>query len=180
MKSRECENCGASLEENSLQCTYCGTWYEDNQRGNSVSARQDKKTSILNLPQGVGEFGISKKQFFITGLIITAALYGIGWFFEDPKYWLNDTAMLIWVGILPVWVFSIAFLGRVKRKFSFYTLIISLAVFLIHMGVIWTIRGNLWDDHVGIAALVGGSWFAGWLLGRVAHRMMRWRNSRKR
>lgn len=178
MKSRECENCGASLEKNSLQCPYCGTWYEGNKRGISVPDRQNKNISLLTLPKGVGEFGISKKQFIITGITIALILYVLGWFFEDLQYWLNETAMLIWVGILPVWVFSIALLCRVKWEITLYALGISLAIFLIHMGVIWAIRGSLWDDHVGIAALVGSSWFAGWLLGRLAHRMIRWRNSR--
>jgi len=175
MKSRECEKCGAPLEKNGLQCVHCGTWYEGNKRMDSAQDYQNKLVSILNLPPGKEEFGISSTRFFVTGLTITFLFYVLGWFFEDKQYWLNETAMLIWVGIMPLCLFGIALLWRVDRKVMVYGLVISLVVFLIHLAVIWAIRGNLWDDHVGIAAMVAGSSFAGWLLGRLVHIMIRLR-----
>ena len=177
-KSRECEKCGAPLEIDASQCTYCGAWYEDNKREISPHYRQNIIVSILNLPQGIGEFGISSNRFFVSGLTITLVLYVLGWFFEDPQYWLNEKAILIWVGIIPMWLFSVALLWHAYRKVVLYALVISLVVFLVHMIVIWIIRGSLWDDHVGIAALVAGSWLAGWILGRLVHGIIRWRNAR--
>ena len=178
MKSRECEKCGAPLEKDTLNCVHCGTWYEGNKRVGSAQDRQKKLVSIQNLPQGMGEFGISSTNFFVTGVTITFLFYVLGWFFEDQQYWLNKTAMLIWVGIMPLCLFGIALLWRVARKVIVYGLIISLVVFLMHLAVIWAIRGDLWDDHVGIAAMVASSSFAGWLLGRLVHGIIRWRNAR--
>jgi hypothetical protein len=178
MKTRECEKCGAPIEKNKFQCSYCGTWYEGSKSGISSRTPPIKKESILNLPQGIGEFGFSSNTFFVLGVTITIALYILGWLFEDHQYWLNDTAMLIWVGILPICLFGFALLWRVTRKVMWYGLVISLMVFLLHVFVIWVIRGNLWDDHIGIAAIVAGPSLAGWLLGRLGHGIIRWRNSR--
>lgn len=178
MKTRDCEKCGAPLEKNKLQCTYCGTWYEGNKSGISGRSRPVEVKSILNLPKGVGEFGISSNLFFVMGVTVTIVLYVLGWFFEDQQFWLNETAMLIWVGIIPIFLFGVALLWRVTRKVMLYGLAISLMVFLMHVFVIWVIRGDLWDDHVGIAAIVAGSSLAGWLLGRLGHGMIRWRNTK--
>ena len=178
MKTRECEKCGASLEKNELQCAFCGTWYEGNKRVISARIHTNKVVSILNLPQGIGEFGISSNRFFVVGVTITMVLYVLGWFFEDQQYWLNETAMLIWVGIMLMCLFGFSLLWRVARKGMMYGFVISIVIFLMHMLVIWVIRGDLWDDHIGIAAMVAGSSFAGWLLGRLVHEMIRWRNSR--
>jgi len=178
MKTRECENCGASLEKEDLQCAYCGTWYEGNENEISDHNPPSKVISILNLPQGIGEFGISSNLFWVIGIIIITVLYVLGWFFEDKQYWLNGKALFIWVGIMPMCLFGVALLWQVTRKVMLYGLVFSLVVFLLHIFVIWKIRGNLWDDHYGIAAIVAGSLLAGWTLGRVGHRIIRLRNAR--
>ncbi len=178
MDARECENCGAALEKNRQQCAYCGTWYENGGRAIFARSRPKKIASIANLPQGVGEFGVSSNWLFVAGAVIALMLYILGWFFEDTQYWLNETAMLIWAGIMPLWLFGIALLWQASRKIAWYGLGISLVVFLGHILMIWIIRGNLWDDHVGIAGMVASTSLVGWLLGRLAHRMIRWRNAR--
>lgn len=43
--------------------------------------------------------------------------------------------------------------------------------------VIWVIRGDLWDDHVGIAAMVAGASLIGWMLGRLLHGIIRLRKA---
>ena len=179
MKSRECEKCGAPLKNATYQCLHCGAWYEVNNKVDPSHDRQEKILSFLNLPQGLGEFGFSSKKIFATSVSITSLLYGLGWFFEDPQYWLNETAVLIWVGIIPIWLFCVALLWQVHPKTTWVPIVGSLVVFLTHITVIWAIRGNLWNDHVGIAALVAGSWLAAWLLGRLAHGIFRWRNTRR-
>ncbi len=178
MISRECEKCGAPLENDTFKCSHCGAWYEDNKGAGAAKDSQKKIVSILKLPQGLGEFGLSSSKFFVMTVTITLVLYTLGWFFEDPQYWLNETTMLIWVGMIPIWLFSAALLWRTILNTILYALVASLVVFLMHILVIWAIRGNLWDDHLGIAALVAGSWLAGWLLGRLAHGLIRWRNIR--
>jgi hypothetical protein len=178
INARECEKCGASLAENDLQCRYCGTWYEANKAELSGYKRSNIFNSILNLPQGMGEFGISNNLFLVVGIAITLVLYGFGWLFEDQQFWLNETAMLIWVLVMPLTLFVIAILWRVTRKDMLFGLAYSLVVFLVHIIIIWAIRGELWDDHYGIAAFVACSSLAGWVLGRLGHGIIRWRNAR--
>jgi len=134
--TRECENCGASLEKSAFQCAYCGTWYENGEGVISARNYPNKILSIMNLPQDIGEFGISSNLLFVAGAIIALALYVLGWYFEDTLYWLNETAMLIWVGIVPIWLFGVALLWQVPRKAVLYGLIISIIVFIIHILVI--------------------------------------------
>lgn len=175
MKSFECTNCGASLKKNTLQCAYCGSWYENDGRVISGRERPNETRSNLNLPVGVGEFGIANNKLFVAGVVITFILYLLGWFFEDTHYWLNSTAMTIWVGIIPLWLFGVALFWNVNRRVMFVFLPFSLVVFVVHMAVIWAIRGNLWDDHVGIAAMVSGASLFGWVLGRLLHGIIRLR-----
>jgi hypothetical protein len=178
MKVRECENCGASLADNDLQCRYCGTWYEKNHAELSGYQRPNVINSMLNMPQGIGEFGISHNLFLVLGITIALGLYILGWLFEDKQFWLNETAMLIWVGIMPITLFVFALLWRENRKVLLSGLVFSVVIFFVHLLIIWIIRGNLWDDHVGIAAIVACSSLAGWLLGRIGHRIIRWRKTR--
>ena len=175
MKTRECENCGASLEKDALQCAYCGTWYEKSQEESSPQSLSRKFFSIASLPPGKGEFGVKKTTFFKAGGIMAAVLYAVGWLFEDQHYWLEEKALVAWMGILPLWLFFIAFLWRVNRRVVFHGLVISIIIFLSHIIVIWQIQGYVWDDHVGIAAMIAAGSLVGWLLGRLLHAVIRWR-----
>ena len=175
MKSRECNKCGASLKENETQCSYCGTWYEDDQQVISVQNLSGKIVSFFDLPQGVGEFGISNNRYFAVSTLIIIAVYLLGWYFEDPAYWLDDTAVLIWMGLLPILTFVMALLWQTDQKVVMVGLAISFIIFFIHVLTIWAIRGSLWDDHIGIASMVGTGSFAGWFFGRLAHIIIRHR-----
>jgi hypothetical protein len=179
MKSRECGKCGASVAKNETQCTYCGTWYEGKQQAVSAQKSSGKIISLFNLPQGVGEFGISHNLFFSASALIIIAVYLLGWFFEDPVSWLDNTAVLIWMGLLPILTLVMALLWRTDRKVVMIGLAISFILFTVHVMTIWAIRGSLWDDHVGIAAMVGAGSFAGWLFGRLGHIIIRWRKMNK-
>ena len=176
MKTREYEKCGASIEKNALQCAYCGTWYEGGKKGAPAKSSPGKRLSMFKLPSGEGEFGVSNSRFFVMGALTTAILYVLGWLFEDRQYWLDEKALWIWVGAIPIGLFCIAFLWRANHKVVMIGFAVSLVVFLAHISVIWIMRGSLWDDHVGIASMIAGASLAGWLLGRLGHGMVRWRN----
>ncbi|MEM8861898.1 MAG: hypothetical protein AAGD96_26545 [Chloroflexota bacterium] len=129
----------------------------------------------MRLPVGAGEFGISSQYLISAGIVIAFGLYGAGWLFEDTQYWLDTVAMTFWAGLLPLWLFGVAFVWRSKRMVLADGLLIALAEFVVHIVVIWAIRGRLWDDHIGIAGTIAGASLAGWLLGRLLHSTIRWR-----
>ncbi len=177
MNPLECPNCGAPLENNSLHCVYCGTRFERSEKLVPRKKRPRQIQSVFNQPPGVREFGVSSNALIKIGAIISFVLYLFGWFFEDTDYWLDEKAMIIWVGILPLWLFGVAFFWRTIRKVAFLGLVFSVVEFIVHISVILVIRGNLWDDHVGIAAMVAGASLIGWLLGRLTHGIIRSRRA---
>jgi len=179
MEILECKKCGAALEENTIQCVYCGARYDGGQIIESPGNLPSKPISFFNLPQEVGEFGISHDRFFLIIALIIFGVYMLGWFFEDLEYWLADQAILIWMGLMPVLLLIAALVWKTNRK----TLLIGLAnsglLFLLHLLIIWSIRGSLWDDHIGIAAMVAAGSFTGWLLGRLGHLLIRWKKAQE-
>ena len=175
LDSYNCPNCGASVKTNSLQCEYCGTWFNKTGRSKPQKSRSiDKMRAMLRLPIGVGEFGISSQHLTTVGIAITIGLYVAGWFFEDTQYWLDEVAMTVWVGVLSLWLFGVAFVWRSNRVVLVGGLLIALVEFTAHVVIILAIRGRLWDDHIGIAGMVAGASLAGWLLGRLLHAIIRW------
>lgn len=176
LESHNCPQCGASVKPGSLQCEYCGTWFNTIGRAKPQSSKSiDKTRALLSLPIGVGEFGISSHRLTTVGIIVAFGLYVAGWLFEDTQYWLDAVAITIWVGVLPLWLFGVAFVWRANRMVLADGLLFALVTFLVHVVVIWAIRGRLWDDHIGIAGMVAGASLAGWLLGRLMHGFIRWR-----
>ena len=109
------------------------------------------------------------------GIAIAVGLYGAGWLFEDTQYWLDAGAMTIWVGLLPLWLFCVAFVWRSDRIVLVDGFLIALVLFVVHVVVMWAIRDRLWDDHFGIAGMIAGAALAGWFLGRLLHTVIRWR-----
>ena len=179
MKSLECNKCGASLEENATRCEFCGTWYEGNQQVVSTQNLSDRIVSFFSLPQGVGEFGISHERFFLISSLIIFGIYMLGWSFEDPEYWLDEKAILIWMGLMPLVLLAAALIWSTKQRAVLLGLVNSALLFIVHLIIIWSIQGSLWDDHVGIAAMVASGAFAGWTIGRLAHKIIRWRKMKK-
>ena len=178
MKSLECTNCGAPLKKNCKQCVYCGTSFENVDGSERSVYRRVRALSIFHLPMGVGEFGLSGNLFVTAGVVIAFILYALGWWFEDTTYWLNATAMTIWVGIMPLWLFGVALLWKATGRAVLIGLAWACLVFAIHILVIWVIRGNLWDDHVGIAGLIAGASLISWMIGRLGHSIIRLKNAR--
>ena len=131
--------------------------------------------ALWRLPIGAGEFGISSQRLLTVGIIVAFGLYVTGWLFEDTQYWLDEVAMTVWVGVLPLWLFGVALVWRSSRMVLADGLLIALVEFIVHAIVIWAIRGRLWDDHIGIAGMIAGASLAGWLLGRLLHGIIRWR-----
>jgi len=176
LDSHNCPNCNASVKPRSLQCEYCGTWFNKAGKANSQSSQNIEKISTpFRLPIGAGEFGIFSRHLRTVGIVVAIGLYGVGWLFEDTQYWLNEVAMSIWIGVLPLWLFGVALVWRANRTVLADGFLIALTEFIIHIIVIWAIRGRLWDDHIGIAGMVAGASLAGWLLGRLLHSVIRWR-----
>ena len=181
LESYECPQCGAAVKENATQCEYCGTWLRQVDTAKSQKSKGGESFYLpLKLPAGVGEFGTTNRVLKTGSLVLALGLYVVGWFLEDTQYWLDERAMLIWVGILPLWLFGVALMWRSNRMVLGVGLLLALGEFIAHVAVIFTIRGSLWDDHIGIASLVAGTSLAGWLLGRVLHAVLRWRSVRSR
>lgn len=116
--------------------------------------------------QGAG-FGFSGHGYLLGVLVVTAALYALGWLFEDTRYWLNTRAFMIWSGLIPLWMCLGALMLRRSRAPLLTGIAISLLLALTHGAGMALIRGSLNDDMAGIAALVGGAALAGWILGRL-------------
>ncbi len=181
LNSHDCPKCGSSVKTGSLQCEYCGTWFDKEGRAKPQKPKNiDKMRAMLRLPIGVGEFGISSQHLTTVGIVIALGLYVVGWFFEDTQYWLDEVAMTVWVGVLPLWLFGVAFVWRSDRMVLAGGLLVALVEFVAHIVIILVIRGRLWDDHVGIAGIVAGASLVGWLLGRLLHGIIRWRRIQSR
>ena len=181
LDAHDCPRCGASVKTGALQCEYCGTWF--NRAGRAKPQRPksiDKVGAILKLPTGVGEFGIVSRHLTTVGIVMALGLYATGWLFEDTQYWLDETAMTVWVGVLPLWLLGVAFVWRSNRTVLAYGFLVALVEFVAHNTIIVAIRGRLWDDHVGIAGIVASASMVGWLLGRLLHGIVRWRRVQSR
>lgn len=176
MNTLECINCGAPIQRHTTCCAYCGTNFENRERLFPNRYRIKIFDALFNQSVGVKEFGVSNSIFPVAGLCSVFILYVLGWFFEDTQYWLNKTALTIWVGIIPVILFVVSLFWSTERKVIYIGFGLTSAIFIVHILVIWMIRGDLWDDHVGIAAVVAGAMLISWTFGRALHAIFRLRN----
>lgn len=161
-KSMKCQQCGATVTSESEQCEYCGTQFYNPANQPEVK----KKKSLL---RDFGWKGILSLN--IIGIIF---LYTLGWFFEDKEYWLDDTAIVIWAVILPLWIIVMTFFWFRKRGSILIGFILNLAIFGIHLLVIMSFRRwHFNDDYLGIAAMFAGIAFGAWILGRILHHLAR-------
>lgn len=93
-------------------------------------------------------------------------LYGLGWFYEDTRYWLDTRAVLIWSVALPLWLAAGGGLFRLAPLGGFLLgLTMGVVVLLVHTVVMTLVDGHFNDDHLGISALYGGACWLGWSLG---------------
>ncbi len=165
-----CPHCGAPLEPGAERCAYCGTLFSAVPRTAEPPRRP---------PRTAADFGLTTPWLLRAGGLVAAGLYALGWSLEDTRYWLNGRAVAVWLGLLPLWWAEIAFLRRSSRRLAWLALPLAASLFALHLGIIaWIRGGHLWDDHIGIAAMVAVASAGGWLLGRLGHAAVRrWRLS---
>ncbi len=158
--SRTCPNCGVSVPAGSRRCPYCGTWF-------------DASPSTAGPDPDAGEFGLRGKGPLVVGGAGALLLYGLGWLFEDTRFWLADAAVAVWAVALPLWLLLLAFGWRLGRGAWLGGIVFSAVLFAVHLAVTWALAGRLQDDYVGIAALFAGAALGGWMLGRLLHQAVR-------
>ena len=152
-----CPNCGASVRRGAAQCPYCGTWFEGRAGAEAEAVPEARPTP---------------GWWIALGLAGAAALYALGWRFEDTRYWLDARAVAVWAGALPLWLAVVAG-GWRGRKAVLAGVALAVSVFAVHLAATWFVAGRLQDDYVGIAAAYGAAALAGWLLGRLVRKLIR-------
>ncbi len=176
MQRRECPGCGGPVPVSASRCEHCGAWLEENSR---VSAASEKalapplKSFFEPLPPDAGEFGLTGTIPLAAGIALAGVIYTLGWLLEDTSYWLAPGAVVVWGALLPIWLGLVALVWRTRRAAWSTGLAIAPSILAIHLGIVWILRRRINDDLLGIAAVFAGLGFAGWLLGRVLHAMLR-------
>ena len=160
LRSRSCPHCGASVPRRAPACPYCGTHFSEADPAAEGSTRR-------------ADFGWGGWLPLVIGVMGAGALYVAGWQFEDPRYWLADEAVALWVVGVPAWLFGVALAWRAPWGAWLPGVGLAVVFFVVHLAVIWMIAGRLQDDYLGIAAMVAGAALGGWLLGRGVHALIR-------
>ncbi len=160
----QCAYCGASVASEAKTCAYCGVW---------LTPLPDTKGAPATGNPFDGEFGIQGSKPLWVAALGTAVLYATGWLFEDTRYWLATEAVVIWAAAIPVWLCLVAIIWQARRSAWLWGFVIAVPLFLIHLTVMWSLRGHINDDLVGIAALFSGAALAGWLIGCLVHQLAR-------
>lgn len=160
----QCASCGASVASDAEKCLYCGVWLIDS---------RDTSEHLQVLDKNAGEFGIPGNKPLWVAILGAAVLYALGWLFEDTRYWLATEAVVIWAAAIPLWLCLVAVLWRAKHSTWLWGFAIALPILLMHVTMMWIIRGSINDDLVGIAALFSGAALVGWLVGRLVHQLAR-------
>lgn len=162
----QCGACGAPITAQAAQCGYCGNWLED--RADTES--RPGGTSLGSwLRSDAGEFGFESFTWPAVGLSVVTLLYLIGWFFEDFRYWLDTTAVVLWAVACPACLGIVAFGWRATRPTWLRALAGCFLLGMMHAGMMAMARGAINDDHIGIGAMFAGANLAGWLVGRALH-----------
>ncbi len=161
-----CPNCNAPLPQHPVLCEYCGTYFED-----SINAAHSPNNSA---DTGVSEdFGIANSKLLFVTVIGAAILYGWGWRLEDLEFLLSEGAVILWGGILPLWLAASAFIWKAQWGQWLPGFAISIPIFLFHILIIWMIDGRVNDDVVGISAAFSAASLLGWVIGRLFHNYIR-------
>jgi len=154
----KCPSCSAPVDIDATECEFCGIKISKTINGKIITPVKD--------------FGI--KNFLPAILIIGIGIYIYGWYFEDTKYWLNDTAIIIWSVMLPIWIILSTIIWKNKWGAILYGIIFSIAIFIFHFLIIAYYRSwHFNDDYFGIAGMFSGIILGAWLLGRLFHSIIR-------
>ena len=171
----KCQNCGSNLSGQDDNCSYCGARIHHSPNPNNKSAASNQgKHGMFSIPVGEAEFGISGGGWLTFGLSFLSCLYGLGWILEDTQYWLDTRAMIIWTGVLPIFIMIFASLLNLPRGQFGFAIILLVLITLIHLGIVALIRGGINDDMIGISMLISSVSFLAWLIGRLIHLWVRY------
>lgn len=171
----KCSNCGGLVSPHKEKCGYCGAWLRQEGHHEQMSLTPRAINVMTNLPKGVGEFGFSSKRTLAVCFLYVLGLYGLGWKYEDTRYWLDSRAMTIWVGLLPLCLFLLSVSLRGNRFTIIPGIALSVTITFFHLSVVFLVRGSINDDMLGISLIVGGGVIMAWLAGRLVHRIVRYR-----
>jgi hypothetical protein len=161
-ETHKCPSCGAPRRQSASQCPYCGTWFDEEHQ--HIDPTKPTKDDLR-----AADFGIPNPQILIYAIIGAAIIYAFGWRLEDTEYLLETGAVIIWVGILPLWIAAFAFVWKAYWVQWVPGFAFALPIFFTHIVIIWFFWGNINDDAVGISAMFAGAALLGWLVGRALH-----------
>jgi hypothetical protein len=134
-----------------------------------VQRRVERTPSFTPEQLQAVDFGVKGSGYILACFVGAIIIYIIGWFFEDTVYWLDTTAVVIWAGVLPLWMLAFSYTWRTSKGQWYPGLLFSILLFLIHLSIMWVIDRYIYDDSVGISAEFAGAALGGWILGRLLH-----------
>jgi hypothetical protein len=122
-------------------------------------------------PEQLGdiEFGYTDSRFLILALLGSALIYGFGWTQEDSTNLLGPGAVILWGVVLPLWLAAFAFAWKSFWGQWLPGFAVGLPIFLIHVLVIFLLKGYLDRRAWDISAAFAGVALLGWVLGRILH-----------
>lgn len=153
-----CPNCNAPLQPQAQQCAYCGS-----------TLRNRKQSDLESLP----DFGIQHPRLLVLTVLVAAVVYALGWQAEDLTYLLSQRAIFYWAGLLPACLIAAATVWKSQWGQFLPGFAISFPIFIMHITLLWLLRGRINDDDFGISALFAALALLAWLLGRLAHHYIR-------
>jgi hypothetical protein len=107
------------------------------------------------------------------GILGGLLLYTAGWMLEDTVYWLRTEAVALWAVALPSWLCMTAFTWRPRWGEWLIGFALSVPIFIVHLGLMWSVRDHLNDDYIGISAGFAVAALVGWVVGRLLHALVR-------
>lgn len=161
-----CANCNAPLPDYSVECEYCSTFFEETSYGTPTP-------NVYLGTGGINDFGIANPMLLFATILGAAILYGWGWRLEDLEFLLSKGAVILWAGILPLWLAVFAFLWKTPWGEWLPGFAVSIPIFFFHILIIWMIDGNINDKVLGISAAFSAASLLGWVVGRLSHNYIR-------